>query len=188
MVHYGTSLDSLDMESSEVDSISSSPGTDESYEVDLTGLTPDTTYYYQVVTTLKGFTFESSIDTFETLEIGKSNIATFCPHFNVLISAPSAAPTNFEATLENTVISFTWGPVEEDQRNGVIAYYTLRCSIDSEKVFSLNLTYTVEEITVGVYETSSTYTCTISASTLAGEGPTASDSVATGGEYFTHPL
>ena len=70
MVHYGTSQDSLDMESSEVDSISSSPGTDKSYEVDLTRLTPDTTYYYQVVTTLKGFTFESSIDTFETLEIG----------------------------------------------------------------------------------------------------------------------
>ena len=70
VVHYGTSQDSLDMESSEVDSISSSPGTDESYEVDLTGLTPDTTYYYQVVTTLNGFTFESSIDTFETLEIG----------------------------------------------------------------------------------------------------------------------
>ena len=69
-VHYGTSEDSLDESSSTVDSESSSPGVDESYEVDLAGLTPDTTYYYQVEITFEGFTLESETATFTTLELG----------------------------------------------------------------------------------------------------------------------
>ena len=76
MVNYGTSQDSLDMESS-TESTSSNPGTNESYEIDLTGLTPDTTYYYQVVTTTsEGFKFESDIETFTTLETGIVLIST----------------------------------------------------------------------------------------------------------------
>ena len=97
-----------------------------------------------------------------------------------LFSAPSGSPMNFDAALENTVITFTWDPVAEEEQNGYVSYYTLQCSINSEKQFELNLTYSVEEILIGVYEVSSTYSCTISASNAAGEGPTASDSVTTG--------
>ena len=102
----------------------------------------------------------------------------------IFFSAPSGAPMNFNADLDNTVVKFTWDPVAEDKQNGDIAFYTLQCSIGSEQQFAINLTYTVEEISVGVYETSSTYTCKFSASTLAGEGPTATDTVITGGRYL----
>ena len=100
------------------------------------------------------------------------------------VLAPSSAPRNFEAVLENTVVTFTWDAVAEGDRNGDIAYYTLRCKIGSEEQFSVNLTYTVEEISVGIYKVSSTYTCTISASTQAGEGPTASNPITAGGEQI----
>ena len=76
VVHYGTSQDSLDETSSTVDSTSSSPGVNEAYEVELTGLTPDTTYYYQVETTLEGFSLESELGTFTTLELGRYNYIT----------------------------------------------------------------------------------------------------------------
>ena len=99
--------------------------------------------------------------------------------------APSGAPTSFSAVLDNTVIAFTWDSVAEDQQNGDIAYYTLWCSIGSDEQFAINVTYTVEEISIGVYKTSSTYACKISASTLAGEGPTATESVTTGGRQKT---
>ena len=82
VVYYGTSVDSLDETSSTVDSISSSPGTDESYDVSLTGLTPDTIYYYQVEATLEGFSFESEIDTFTTLEQGMHKICSRYIYFN----------------------------------------------------------------------------------------------------------
>lgn len=98
-------------------------------------------------------------------------------------TAPSGAPENFEATLNGTVATFTWDPPEDDEQNGNIVSYILSCSVDSELQFELNLT-DIEEISVGVYEIDATYTCEISASTLAGEGPTATLTVSTGGKLY----
>lgn len=89
---------------------------------------------------------------------------------------------NFNASIENTVVTFTWDPPAENQQNGEIVSYFLSCSIDSTVELELNLTDTVQEISVGVYEISSIYLCTISASNSVGEGPTANDSFTTGGK------
>ena len=103
-----------------------------------------------------------------------------------LFAVPSGTPMNFDISIENTVITFTWDPPAEDERNGAIVYYFISCNIGSTLQFELNLTNTTEEISMGVYETSSTYTCTISASNSAGEGPTTSDTITTSGRELTY--
>ena len=96
-------------------------------------------------------------------------------------TAPTGAPANFSAVLNNTVLSLMWEPVGEDEQNGIILLYTLTCSISSGVAFELNLTATVEEIELGVYEADATYSCEIYASTSAGSGPSATITVTTGG-------
>ena len=96
--------------------------------------------------------------------------------------APTGAPMNFNATTEDTVVTFTWDPPTEDSQNGDIVSYYLSCSIGSAVQFELNLTSSVEEISLGVYEVSSTYSCSVSASNSAGQGPTASTNVTTSGK------
>ena len=196
VVHYGTDEDSLNTESSSVDSATSGSATDETYEVELTGLTLDTTYYYQVVASDEDFSLESDTASFTTQEIGTDLHITIylltCESYLTHITctylfldiAPSGAPENFDASIENTVATFIWDPPAEDEQNGDIVSYFLSCNIGSTVQFQLNLTDSVEEVAVGVYETSSTYTCTISASNSAGEGPTASDSFTTGGKFM----
>ena len=87
---------------------------------------------------------------------------------------------NFSAVLNNTVLSLMWEPVDEDEQNGNILSYTLTCSISSDVVFELNLTATVEEIELGVYEADATYSCEIYASNSAGTGPSVTITVTTG--------
>ena len=101
-------------------------------------------------------------------------------------TAPSGAPVLFAASLTDTVVSFTWDPPAEDQQNGEIVSYFLSCSISNNVEFELNLT-DIEEISVGVYKTGSTYTCEIYAATSAGGGPTASQTVSTGSKSYTKP-
>ena len=96
-------------------------------------------------------------------------------HFTV----PTGAPMHFDATIADTVLTLTWDPPAEDSQNGDILSYFLNCTASQ---FELNLTSLVEEISLGVYEESSTCTCTISASNSDGEGPTTSASVTTGGK------
>jgi len=96
-------------------------------------------------------------------------------------TAPTGAPVNFFAALNNTVLSLMWEPVNEDEQNGEILSYTLTCSIGSDVAFELDLTATVEEIELGVYEADATYSCEIYASNSAGNGPSATITVTTGG-------
>ena len=88
---------------------------------------------------------------------------------------------NFSAVLNNTVLSLMWEPVNEDDQNGEILSYTLTCYIGSDVAFELNLTATVEEIDLGVYEADATYSCEIYASNSAGNGPSVTITIATGG-------
>ena len=89
---------------------------------------------------------------------------------------------NFSAALNNTVLSLMWESVNEDEQNGDILSYTLTCSIGSYVAFELNLTSTVEDIELGVYKFDTTYSCEIYASNSAGNGPSATITVTTGGK------
>ena len=96
-------------------------------------------------------------------------------------TAPTGAPVNFSAALNNTVLSLTWEPVVEEEQNGIILSYTLTCSIDSDVAFELSLTATIGEIELGVYEADVIYSCEIYASNSAGNGPSVTITIATGG-------
>ena len=100
----------------------------------------------------------------------------------IFSTAPTGAPVSFAATLNNTVLSLSWEPVDEDEQNGDILSYTLTCSIGSDVALELNLTATTEEIDLGVYEADATYSCEIYASNSAGDGPSATTTVTTGGK------
>lgn len=71
VVNYGTNEDSLNLTSATVQSVSDISAVNQTYEVDLTSLSLDTTYYYQVVATTRHFTLESDTASFTTSSLGK---------------------------------------------------------------------------------------------------------------------
>lgn len=87
------------------------------------------------------------------------------------ILAPSGPPTNFTITVDGTSLTCIWDPPEEDLQNGEIVSYTLTCSSDSEMVVDITLNPTVFEISVDLFSHSTTYTCSVAASTEVGIGP-----------------
>ena len=104
-------------------------------------------------------------------------------------TAPSGPPLNFDILVDITSLTCSWDLPAEDDRNGVIVSFTLRCSSGGETVIDLilNPTSTVYEITVDLYKRSATYSCTVAASTAVGMGPsTTAVSVTTDGR-LTNP-
>ena len=73
VVNYGTDDDLLDQMSETVFSSNGVILTRQNYEVTLTGLLSDATYYYQVVATVQNTTLESSISSFATPQGGTYN-------------------------------------------------------------------------------------------------------------------
>ena len=94
---------------------------------------------------------------------------------------PDGPPLNFEITVQGPrTLTFSWDPPSEDLRNGVITGYLLTCDPQLE---GLRMTYEQSDgvnITVGGFIPSTTYHCSVYASTSAGDGPPASDSVTIG--------
>ena len=77
VVNYGTDDDSLDQTSETVFSSNGVILTRQNYEVTLTGLLSDATYYYQVVATVQNTTLESSISSFTTPQGGIMDMIIF---------------------------------------------------------------------------------------------------------------
>ena len=97
-----------------------------------------------------------------------------CSTYMCIATAPDGPPLNFVITVQGPrTLTFSWDPPSEDLRNGVITGYLLSCDPQPE---GLPMTYEQSEvvnITVGGFEVYTTYTCRVSASTSAGEGPSA---------------
>lgn len=98
---------------------------------------------------------------------------------------PSGAPQNFTVTVEKTTLIFEWDPPLEDEIGGVLTSYTLACSNNNSDNFEIKLNV-IEKITISEFLPSTTYDCTILASTNAGDGPTASVIATTDGISSTH--
>lgn len=95
----------------------------------------------------------------------------------IIFTVHVTAPQNFDVALDGTVLSASW-EAPQDQN---VTSYTLTCSVGGEDVLSLETTEL--EISVGVYRTSTTYSCNVYATTPDGDGtPTDSISVTTGGK------
>ena len=85
----------------------------------------------------------------------------------------------------NTLICLFWEQPPEDQHNGFIISYTINCNIDGEFAFSYTTQEHVRSICTDVWSASSTISCSILASTSAGDGPSTTPlSVITEGRQF----
>ena len=83
--------------------------------------------------------------------------------------APTGSPINFTAVLKgNTQLLFSWQPPEEGKRNGNITEYKLQClpPLGSEVIATVETTVVA---TGALLHTN--YSCSVWASTRAGEGP-----------------
>lgn len=186
VVEYGQDEDNLN-EISETLSVSDTNLVDQMYSVTLSGLSQSIVYYVRVATTNdENVTFYSDIESFRTVEPGKernlvniSYLAILCI-IHILHAVPSGAPQNFTISVEKTTLTFEWDPPAEDERGGTLVSYTLACNNDDDgdDAFEVDLNV-IEKITVDEFLPSTSYTCTILASTNGGDGPTASVSATT---------
>ena len=104
---------------------------------------------------------------------------------------PDGPPLNFEITVQGPrTLTFSWDPPSENLRNGVITGYLLSCDPQPE---GLPMTYEQSDFnemggvvtTVSGLAPSTTYNCTVLASNIAGNAPTAR-AIATTGEDCMH--
>lgn len=87
--------------------------------------------------------------------------------------------------VDVTSLFCSWDLPAEDDRNGVIVSYNLVCMTDDITVIDITLNPTVFNITVNLYELSTTYLCTVAASTAVGMGPpTDAITIITDGKVF----
>ena len=95
--------------------------------------------------------------------------------FNV---APTGPPLNFVIDVSGTVLDFSWEQPAEDQRSGLIQYYTLTCTPDGRESIVFNL-LNVTLFSMNDFLLDTSYTCTLSASTSGGPGPTTTSMAST---------
>lgn len=88
--------------------------------------------------------------------------------YTIIYAAPSAPPVFQAVDISARNATLIWNPPPEDSRNGNIVRYTLSCTDASNSPVA---TYVGNEssITVTNLTPDSTYTCSITASTNAGE-------------------
>ena len=100
--------------------------------------------------------------------------------------APTAAPQNFTLSTEDTILTLSWQPPPLEDRNGVIISYTLVCLGGESSSINIILR---DILQISLYELSpnTLFSCNISASTSAGQGPyTESVSGTTAGKINCH--
>ena len=92
-------------------------------------------------------------------------------------SAPSGPPQNFTTSIGSRYLTLSWSPPLPSQQNGVIINYVLNCSSGGSIINSTRTSST--SLTITGLEPFTNYTCSVSASTIEGNGPTTVRSVVT---------
>ena len=92
-------------------------------------------------------------------------------NFSHSSTAPDAAPTGFRYSVVNgtAIVTLKWSQLPERTTNGDIIFYTLSCSSSSSQPvawMTAELQLMSNSLSPGTL-----YQCTVSASTMAGEGP-----------------
>ena len=128
-VQYGSDMSLQD--SSEV-VMGSTDGlvTNQVLSVNITGLTPFTTYYYIVWANNSVGNTKTSVMSFTTNETGMvASITIIVLYHNVCVyAAPSVAPDDFTvSTTTSTSITFQWNDLV-DQVNGNVRWYIIICT------------------------------------------------------------
>lgn len=86
------------------------------------------------------------------------------------MAVPSGAPLNFAITVDETALNCSWEPPSEGLRNGNITSYTIMCLVGDDTAVNVTLS-NIQQTTLNLYAPSTTYNCTIYASTSVGDGP-----------------
>ena len=111
-------------------------------------------------------------------------MACFYTHYNTSFTAvpsPSSPPTDFSIAVSMTSLVCTWSPPDEALQTVSITSYTLSCNTNNETVVDLTLKATVFEISIDLFSSATTYTCTVLASNSAGNGPSSTLNITTEG-------
>ena len=98
-------------------------------------------------------------------------------------SAPDAAPRDFSHSVSDGVsdVTFQWSSPPEGTANGVITHYTVTCNSSTEDTPGQELSLVVTSLSPGTW-----YSCSVSASTSAGEGPQSDSMAVLTGKRCTH--
>ena len=96
----------------------------------------------------------------------------YWPPVSISLLAPSAPPANFEMSVTDTIICLSWDPPPESDQNGVIVSYTLVCTEDEEPCIWHQVKSFIVNFCADLYLPNQHFTCSVSASTAAGDGPT----------------
>ena len=109
----------------------------------------------------------SSFENFQSLSVK----LVFC-------AAPTGPPLNFVIEVSGTTLDLSWEQPAEELRSGLIRFYTLVCFLDGagQRGFDLN---DVTLLSLDDFRVNTQYSCTLSASTSGGPGPTTSATVTT---------
>ena len=103
------------------------------FSVNITGLIPFTTYYYIIQANNSAGITITDVMTFTTNQTGMNTIiihSTYCIDV-IAYTAPSVAPSNFQAAnITSTSITFSWDALV-DQANGIIQLYVITCTTDN---------------------------------------------------------
>ena len=100
------------------------------------------------------------------------------------LNAVSGPPQNFVISTTSHTLTLSWSPPLPSQRNGVITSYLVFCTIGGVTT-SNRISGTSQVVAIDPF---TSYTCTVSAATMVGDGPpaTVSGTSDENGEYIIH--
>ena len=97
---------------------------------------------------------------------------------SIFYIVPSGSPLNFTiSSVTSRTLTLSWYPPLPSQRNGVIISYLITCSSGDSIINSTQTSNT--SLTITGLQPFTNYTCTVSAATIVGDGPAATNSTMT---------
>ena len=154
----------------------------------LSGLLPYTGYSCSITAHTSAGGGPAATTSVTTLQDGEMKSSLMIIKLTKLFSAvPSGPPEEFNIFLPqgNPSMSLSWSPPLSSQRNGVIISYLVTCSSGGSIINSTRTSST--SLTITGLQPFTSYSCTVRAATIAGDGPAAVRSVVTRGERKCSP-
>ena len=87
--------------------------------------------------------------------------------------APTGPPLNFVIDVTGTTLELSWDQPAPELRSGLIRFYTLVCSSGGQPAITFSLK-NVTMFSLDDFTLDTEYTCSVSASTSGGTGPSTS--------------
>ena len=135
----------------------------------LSGLLPYTSYSCSITAHTSvggGPAATTSVTTQQDSKLYSSTIFIAVTLYNTV---PSGPPQNFTISTTSRTLTLSWSPPLPSQRNGVIISYLITYSSGGSIINSTRTSST--SLTITGLQPFTSYTCTVSAATIRGDGP-----------------